>query len=148
MCARTPSRSACPDMRRWLTGHLPSIVLFLGVLALWQLASTNLRIREYILPSPAIVARALISGEIPWAAHTGTTALEIVGAFMLAGTAGVALRVGPPRAPPPGQGPGALLPLVQKLGHVPRAPPLLPSAGRRSLPPIAIGGPIRLFPAG
>ncbi|HEV8309646.1 MAG TPA: ABC transporter permease, partial [Methylomirabilota bacterium] len=80
-------------MRRWVVGHLPSIVLFLSLLALWQLASTSLGIREYILPSPAVVARALVSGEIPWSAHVWTTALEIVGAFLLAGAAGVALGV-------------------------------------------------------
>src|SRR5713101_6941354 len=80
-------------LRRWLARHLPSIIVFVGVLALWQLASTSLGIREYILPSPAVVARALTLGEIPWAAHAGTTALEIVGAFLLAGAAGVALGV-------------------------------------------------------
>jgi ABC-type nitrate/sulfonate/bicarbonate transport system permease component len=80
-------------MRRWLADHSPSVILFLGLLALWQLASTSLGIREYILPSPAVVARALTSGEIPWAAHTATTALEIVGAFLLAGAAGIVLGV-------------------------------------------------------
>ncbi len=80
-------------MRRWLVGHLPSIIVFVGVLALWQFASTSLGIREYILPSPAVVARALTSGEIPWAVHAWTTALEIVGAFLLAGAAGVVLGV-------------------------------------------------------
>ena len=42
-------------LRRWLAGHLPSIIVFLGMLALWQLASTRLGIREYILPSAAVV---------------------------------------------------------------------------------------------
>jgi len=80
-------------MRRWLARHLPSIVLFVALLALWQLASTSFGIRPYILPSPTAVGRALVSGEIPWAAHAGTTALEIIGAFLLAGAAGVALGV-------------------------------------------------------
>ena len=43
-------------IRRWVTAHLPSIVLFLGLLGLWQVASTSFGIREYILPSPASVA--------------------------------------------------------------------------------------------
>src|SRR6185436_19592949 len=50
-------------------------------------------IREYLLPAPAVVARALTSGEIPWTAHDWTTALEIVGAFALAGASGVVLGV-------------------------------------------------------
>ena len=80
-------------MRRWLVRHLPSFVLFVALLALWQLGATSFGIREYILPSPAVVGRALVSGEIPWAAHAGTTALEVVGAFLLAGAAGVVLGV-------------------------------------------------------
>src|SRR5262249_13212602 len=80
-------------MRRWLAGRLPSAVVFLLMLAFWQLASTSFGIREYILPSPAAVARALATGEIPWVAHAWTTALEIVGAFLLAGVAGVVLGV-------------------------------------------------------
>ena len=50
-------------MRRWLARHLPSIVLFVALLALWQLASTSLGIREYILPSPAVGRRARSSRE-------------------------------------------------------------------------------------
>src|SRR5262249_2191879 len=85
-----PARRKIP---RWLARHLPSIVVFLGVLALWQFASTGLGIREYILPSPAAVARALTAGEIPWLTHAWTTALEVVGAFLLAGASGVVLGV-------------------------------------------------------
>src|SRR5215470_10402317 len=80
-------------MRRWTIAHLPSILLFLGLLGLWQLAATSLGLREYILPRPMSVVRALTAGEIPWVTHAWTTALEIVGAFLLAGAAGVALGV-------------------------------------------------------
>src|SRR5215470_8462971 len=139
-------RSAGPDMRRWLTGHLPSIVLFLGVLALWQLVSTSLRIREYILPSPAVVARALIWGEIPWAAHTGTTALEIVGAFLLAGAAGVALGVAIAWSPLLANALVPFLVFVNTLPKVAVAPLFLLWVGYGIVPNMLIGALIGFFP--
>ncbi len=133
-------------MRRWLTVHLPSIVLFLGVLALWQLVSTSLRIREYILPSPAVVARALISGEIPWAAHAGTTALEIVGAFLLAGAAGVALGVAIAWSPFLANALVPFLVFVNTLPKVAVAPLFLLWLGYGIFPNMLIGALIGFFP--
>src|SRR5262245_20303490 len=85
--------AASSAMRRFATAHLPSIARFLGVLVLWQLAATGLGLREYILPRPISVVRALAAGEIPWVTHAWTTAIEVVGAFALAGASGVALGV-------------------------------------------------------
>ena len=133
-------------MRRWLAGRLPSIILFLGLLALWQLASTSLGIREYILPSPAVVARALTSGEIPWAAHAGTTALEIVGAFLLAGVAGVALGVAIAWSPLLA---GALVPFLVFVNTLPKvavAPLFLLWLGYGIFPNMLIGALIGFFP--
>ena len=80
-------------MRGWLGRNLPSIVLFGALLVAWQLAVTVFQTREYILPPPASVLRAFVSGEIPWAAHLWVTTLEVVGAFLLAGAVGVALGI-------------------------------------------------------
>ena len=133
-------------MGRWLTGHLPPIVLFLGVLGLWQLASTSLGIREYILPSPAVVAGALTSGEIPWAAHTWTTALEIVGAFLLAGAAGVALGVAVAWSPLLANALVPFLVFVNTLPKVAVAPLFLLWLGYGIFPNMLIGALIGFFP--
>src|SRR5262245_63008159 len=121
-------------MRRWLSAHLPSIALFLGVLLLWQFAATSLGIREYILPSPAAVARALVSGEIPWLTHAWTTSLEIVGAFLLAGAAGVALGVTIAWSPFLANALVPFLVFVNTLPKVAVAPPFLPWIGHRLFP--------------
>ena len=133
-------------MRRWLAGHLPSIILFLGLLGLWQMASTSLGIREYILPSPAVVARALTSGEIPWTAHAGTTALEIVGAFLLAGVAGVALGVAIAWSPLLANALVPFLVFVNTLPKVAVAPLFLLWLGYGIFPNMLIGALIGFFP--
>jgi NitT/TauT family transport system permease protein len=133
-------------VRRWLVGHFPSIVVFAGVLALWQVASTSLGIREYILPSPAVVARALASGEIPWATHAWTTALEIVGAFVLAGAAGVALGVAIAWSPLLADALVPFLVFVNTLPKVAVAPLFLLWLGYGVFPNMLIGALIGFFP--
>jgi NitT/TauT family transport system permease protein len=133
-------------MRRWLTRHVPSIVLFVALLALWQLASTSFGIRPYILPSPAVVGRALVSGEIPWAAHAGTTALEIIGAFLLAGAAGVALGVAIAWSPLLATALMPFLVFVNTLPKVAVAPLFLLWLGYGIVPNMLIGALIGFFP--
>ena len=55
-----------PALRRALARQAPSLLVFLAVLGLWQIAVSGLRIREYILPSPLAVLRALSLSDIPW----------------------------------------------------------------------------------
>ena len=140
--------TACYDaaVRRWLVGHLPSIIVFVGVLAFWQFASTSLGIREYILPSPAVVARALTSGEIPWAVHAWTTALEIVGAFLLAGAAGVVLGVAIAWSPLLADALVPFLVFVNTLPKVAVAPLFLLWLGYGIFPNMLIGALIGFFP--
>jgi len=133
-------------MPRWLAGHVPSIALFAALLALWQLASTSFGIREYILPSPVTVARALASGEIPWLAHAWTTALEIVGAFLLAGAAGVALGVAIAWSPLMSSALVPFLVFVNTLPKVAVAPLFLLWLGYGILPNMLIGALIGFFP--
>src|SRR5262245_62289854 len=80
-------------MDRWLARNSPSIVLFVALLVAWQLAVTVVGTREYILPSPLVVLRALSGSEIPWMGHLWITTLEVVGAFVVAGAVGVALGI-------------------------------------------------------
>jgi NitT/TauT family transport system permease protein len=133
-------------MRRFAIAHLPSIVLFLGLLGLWQVASTSFGIREYILPSPASVARALVSGEIPWLAHSWTTALEIVGAFVLAGAAGVLLGVAIAWSPVLANALVPFLVFVNTLPKVAVAPLFLLWLGYGMFPNMLIGALIGFFP--
>jgi NitT/TauT family transport system permease protein len=133
-------------MRRALAHQLPSIVLFAAVLALWQLASTSLGVREYILPSPMVVGRALVSGEIPWASHAATTALEIVGAFALAGAAGVILGVVIAWSPTLSAALMPFLVFVNTLPKVAVAPLFLLWLGYGVVPNMLIGALIGFFP--
>jgi NitT/TauT family transport system permease protein len=133
-------------MRARLASHLPSIGLFLGLLALWQLASTTLGIREYLLPSPIVVARALTSGEIPWTGHAWTTALEIVGAFVLAGAAGVVLGVAIAWSPLLANALVPFLVFVNTLPKVAVAPLFLLWLGYGVVPNMLIGALIGFFP--
>jgi NitT/TauT family transport system permease protein len=134
------------DMRAWLAGHLPSIGLFLGLLVLWHVAATTLGIREYLLPAPAVVARALTSGEIPWTAHAWTTALEIVGAFALAGAAGVVLGVAIAWSPLLANALVPFLVFVNTLPKVAVAPLFLLWLGYGIFPNMLIGALIGFFP--
>src|SRR5256885_16066174 len=81
-------------MVRWLTRNAAAIVLFVALVGAWQVAVSAFGMREYILPSPLVVLRALGGSEIPWAGHLWITTLEIVGAVVLAGVGGVAGGVG------------------------------------------------------
>jgi len=56
-------------MALWLARNAPAIVLFVALLGAWQLAVSVFDVREYILPCPLVVLRALGGGEIPWAGH-------------------------------------------------------------------------------
>jgi NitT/TauT family transport system permease protein len=75
----------------WLVERLPAFSLFIVLLIAWQFAVTVGGIREYLLPSPQSVFAALVGGDIPWARHVWVTALEVLGAFMIAAAAGVIL---------------------------------------------------------
>src|SRR4051812_30339268 len=71
--------------------YLPTVLIFAAVFVVWQLLVTVLGIKEYILPSPAAVWRALVHSDIAWGKHMMITTLEIVGGFVLAGVVGVLL---------------------------------------------------------
>lgn len=76
---------------RKLSEAIPAIVMFAGVILLWQFAVTFLGIRPYLLPSPASVVEAMFGSEIDWAGHIAVTATAIFGAFVLAAAAGIIL---------------------------------------------------------
>jgi NitT/TauT family transport system permease protein len=135
-----------PALRRALAAHTPAVLVFVAVLALWQLAVSAFRIREYILPSPLTVLRALAFSDIPWLGHLWITTLEIVGAFLLAGGVGVALGIGIAWSSLLGRALVPFLVFVNTLPKVAVAPLFLLWLGYGILPNMLIGALIGFFP--
>jgi NitT/TauT family transport system permease protein len=133
-------------MDRWLTRNAPAIVLFVALLGAWQLAVSAFEMREYILPSPLVVLRALGGNEIPWAGHLWITTLEIVGAFALAGVVGVALGIAIAWSPVLAKALVPFLVFVNTLPKVAVAPLFLLWLGYGVVPNMLIGALIGFFP--
>jgi NitT/TauT family transport system permease protein len=133
-------------LARWTVHYLPAIGMFVGFIVLWQLAVSVFGIREYLLPSPYAVWQAMVSDEIPWFSHAWITGVEILGAFVLAGVAGVVLGMaiawsqGIARALTP------FLVFVNTLPKVAIAPLFLMWLGYGILPNMLIGALIGFFP--
>jgi NitT/TauT family transport system permease protein len=133
-------------MPAWLRRHLPSVALFVVLVALWQAAVTVFRTREYILPSPLVVVRALVGSDIPWASHVWVTTLEVVGAFVLGGAVGVALGTAIAWSPVLSRALVPFLVFVNTLPKVAVAPLFLLWLGYGILPNMLIGALIGFFP--
>ncbi len=133
-------------MPRWLTRNLPAIILFLALLAVWQGAVSWLGLREYLLPSPMSVLRALVGSEIPWGGHLWVTALEIVGAFAVAGSVGILLGVAIAWSSVLASALVPFLVFVNTLPKVAVAPLFLLWLGYGIVPNMLIGALIGFFP--
>jgi len=132
--------------RRALARNLPSVVLFAMLLAAWHLIPPALGIREYLLPGPLVVARAALSPAIPWPLHVWITTVEIVGGFVLAGAAGVALGVAIAWSPVTARALVPFLVFVNTLPKVAVAPLFLLWLGYGVVPNILIAALIGFFP--
>ena len=130
----------------WLTRNLPAIALFVVLVGAWQAAVTGFGVREYILPSPLTVLRALTGSEIPWAGHLWITTLEIVGAFLLAGAVGVLLGTAIAWSPVLAKALVPFLVFVNTLPRVAVAPLFLLWLGYGIVPNMLIGALIGFFP--
>jgi NitT/TauT family transport system permease protein len=133
-------------MPRGLAGHLPSIALFVLLLIAWQAAVSAFAVREYILPAPLTVLRALSGTEIPWGAHVWITTLEIVGAFVLAGAVGIVLGIAIAWSPILASALMPFLVFVNTLPKVAVAPLFLLWLGYGIVPNMLIGALIGFFP--
>jgi NitT/TauT family transport system permease protein len=133
-------------MARWLARNAPAIVLFVALLGAWQLAVSVFAVREYLLPSPLMVLRALSGSEIPWAGHLWITTLEIVGAFIVAGVAGVALGIAIAWSAVLANALVPFLVFVNTLPKVAVAPLFLLWLGYGVVPNMLIGALIGFFP--
>ncbi len=138
--------SAMPRVLRWLVDYLPAFGIFAAFIVLWQLAVSFLGLREYLLPSPGAVLRALVGDEIPWARHIWVTGVEIIGAFALAGVAGVVLGAAIAWSAAMSRALTPFLVFVNTLPKVAIAPLFLMWMGYGILPNILIGALIGFFP--
>jgi len=125
---------------------LPAATMFVGFLGLWQLAVSGLGVRDYLLPSPLAVLKAMGPGEIAWAKHISITALEIVGAFLIAALAGVLLGAAIAWSPTASRMLTPFLVFVNTLPKVAIAPLFLIWLGYGILPNMLIGALIGFFP--
>jgi NitT/TauT family transport system permease protein len=127
--------------------YMPAVVLFVGLILLWQLAVSTLGIREYLLPSPGAVLRALTdSQDVRWWGHLWTTTVEIIGAFVIAGVVGVLLGVAIAWSPLLARALVPFLVFVNTLPKVAVAPLFLLWLGYGILPNMLIGALIGFFP--
>ena len=131
---------------RALQRHAPSFLLFAVLLVIWQLAPPLLKIREYLLPGPASVVRAALNFSIPWHTHLTVTTLEILGGFVLAGAAGVALGVAIAWSPTIARALVPFLVFVNTLPKVAVAPLFLLWLGYGIVPNVLIAALIGFFP--
>ena len=131
---------------RSLGRHWPTFAIFAGLIVLWQLAVTFLGMREYLLPSPMAVLRAMFGDEIPWGNHIWVTAVEIVGAFVLAGVSGVILGVAIAWSSTWARALTPFLVFVNTLPKVAIAPLFLMWMGYGIVPNMLIGALIGFFP--
>jgi NitT/TauT family transport system permease protein len=82
--------------RRFATAfvyYLPSILVILGLLVLWQVVVMALGVKEYILPTPLAALRALSNSNYHWTANFLATLYSVLGAFVLSAVLGVLLAI-------------------------------------------------------
>ncbi len=133
-------------LRRWVAHYLPAAGLFAVLIALWHYSVTWFDIREYLLPSPGLVWQAMVGNEIPWTKHIWVTGLEIVGAFVIAGVAGVLLGLSIAWSNAISRVLMPFLVFVNTLPKVAVAPLFLIWLGYGILPNMLIGALIGFFP--
>jgi len=133
-------------LRRGVARYAPAVAIFVALIALWQLAVTFLGLREYLLPSPMSVLKAMVGDEIPWGRHLWVTGVEILGAFALAGIAGVVLGLAIAWSETLSRALTPFLVFVNTLPKVAIAPLFLMWMGYGILPNILIGALIGFFP--
>jgi NitT/TauT family transport system permease protein len=76
-----------------LVYYLPSLLVMIGLVLLWQIAVTALGVKEYILPTPLAAVQALGRPNYQWTANFLATLYAVLGAFVLSAILGIALAV-------------------------------------------------------
>jgi NitT/TauT family transport system permease protein len=132
---------------KWTLHYLPAMGVFAAFIALWQLSVTFLDIREYLLPAPGAVLRAMGTGsDIPWSSHLWVTTVEVLGAFVLAAVSGVVLGMAIAWSAAISRALMPFLVFVNTLPKVAIAPLFLMWLGYGIWPNMLIGALIGFFP--
>ena len=73
--------------------YLPSVLVILALLVIWQLAVQLLGVKEYILPTPLSALRTLGDANYQWTSNLLATLYAVLGAFALSAVLGVLLAI-------------------------------------------------------
>lgn len=82
-----------PRLRAAFVYYLPSVVVMLALLVVWQLGVQWLGVKEYILPTPLAALRTLADPNYRWTANFLATLYSVLGAFALSAVLGVLLAI-------------------------------------------------------
>ena len=83
-------------LARWSAGlgyYVPSLLVMLGLVLLWQAVVVLFGIKAFILPSPWAALKALANPNYQWGVNLLATLYAVLGAFVLSAVLGVALAV-------------------------------------------------------
>ncbi len=78
-------------LRQALRDYGPASAALLALVGIWHLAVIGTGMKEFVLPTPVAVAKALVDPRQRWGLHLQVTTIEIMGAFALSAALGVAL---------------------------------------------------------
>ena len=84
--AREPGRFA--ETRAALKGLLPAVLLFVGVLVVWEAISRGLNLPEFVLPAPSSILKVLIAKQGALSVAAYVTAKEVLYGFVLSSIIG------------------------------------------------------------
>ena len=73
--------------------YLPSVLVMLALLLIWQFGVTAFGVKEFILPTPLAALRTLADPNYRWVATLLATLYAVLGAFVLSALLGVLLAV-------------------------------------------------------
>lgn len=73
--------------------YLPSVLVMLALLLLWQFGVTAFGVKEFILPTPLAALRTLADPNYRWVTNLLATLYAVLGAFVLSALLGVLLAV-------------------------------------------------------
>jgi len=80
-------------LRAAVVYYLPSVVVMLALVVVWQLGVQWLGVKEYILPTPLSALRTLGDPNYRWTANFLATLYSVLGAFALSAVLGVVLAI-------------------------------------------------------
>ncbi|HSH90985.1 MAG TPA: ABC transporter permease [Ramlibacter sp.] len=80
-------------LRAGIVYYLPSVLVMIALVVIWQLLVTGLGIKEYILPTPLQAVRTLFESNYKWTANFLATLYAVLGAFALSAVLGVLLAI-------------------------------------------------------